>query len=136
MFNIRYALKEDKAFWFTIERHICEDKFYAKVRDKQGYIICDGDKEVGIMRYGLFWDNIPFVNLIELGEPYRNKGFGSQTMKFWEDEMQKLGHKLVMTSSQSNELAQHFYRKLGYIDSGCLLLVNDPAEIFFVKYFD
>jgi len=50
--------------------------------------------------------------------------------------MQNLGYKLVMTSTQSDEQAQHFYRKIGYIDSGCLLLFKEPAEIFLVKYFN
>jgi hypothetical protein len=38
-----------------------------------------------------------------------------------------------MTSSLSAESAQHFYRTLGYSDSGCLLLPGESAEIFFVK---
>lgn len=38
-----------------------------------------------------------------------------------------------MTSTLSNENAQHFYRKLGYRDSGGLLLPNEPLEIIFVK---
>ncbi|MCL2204535.1 MAG: hypothetical protein FWB88_11430 [Defluviitaleaceae bacterium] len=55
-------------------------------------------------------------------------------MKHWENEMQTLGYSLVMTSTQANEQVQHFYRKLGYKDSGCLLLNDDPAEIFFIKH--
>lgn len=38
-----------------------------------------------------------------------------------------------MTSSLSNEEAQHFYRKLNYVDSGALLLPEEPLEIIFVK---
>jgi len=135
MFNIRYSKISDKPFWFTLDRHINENEFEKKVRDKQGYIICDGDRSIGILRYSLFWDNTPFVNLIELHKSCQGKGFGSQAMLHWEYEMQKAGYKFVMTSTQANETAQHFYRKLGYTDSGCLMLFNDPAEIFFVKYF-
>ena len=136
MFMIRYATQEDKIFWFTLDYHIQEAIYQAKIRDKQGYIILDDNKPIGVLRYCLFWDNTPFVNLIELQEAYHNKGFGTHAMKHWENEMQGLGYKLVMTSTQSNEQAQHFYRKLGYVDSGCLLLCKEPAELFFVKYFD
>jgi len=135
MFNIRYASKEDTSFWFTLDRHINESMFEIKIRDKQVYIILDGSKPIGVMRYNLFWDNTPFLTLIALDESYQGKGFGSKAMKCWENEMQKSGYKLIMTSSQSNEQAQHFYRKLGYLDSGCLLLKKEPVEIFFVKYF-
>ena len=135
MFIIRYAEQKDKSFWFSIDRHISTNTFEQKIHNKQGYVICDDDKPIGVMRYSLFWDNTPFVNLIELDESYHRKGFGSRAMKQWESEMQNLGYNLVMTSTQSNEQAQHFYRKIGYVDSGCLLLFKEPAEIFFVKYF-
>lgn len=38
----------------------------------------------------------------------------------------------VMTSSLSNENAQHFYRNLGYKDVGSLLL-EEALEIIFIK---
>lgn len=41
-----------------------------------------------------------------------------------------------MTSTLSNENAQHFYRKLLYRDSGSLLLENEPLEIIFTKKLD
>jgi len=47
--------------------------------------------------------------------------------------MKEEGYDLVMTSTLSNEYAQHFYRKLGYKDSGSLLLENEPLEIIFAK---
>ncbi len=134
MFNIRHALKVDYSYWFTLDEHISQNEFEHKIREKQGYIICDGDKPIGLMRYGLFWDLVPFLNLIELEESYRGKGIGKQAMNHWENEMCNLGYKLVMTSSQADEQAQHFYRKLGYKDSGCLMISNkEPLEVFFVK---
>jgi len=36
--------------------------------------------------------------------------------------MKLLGYVAVMTSTNSDEQAQHFYRKLGYKDCGCLIL--------------
>jgi ribosomal protein S18 acetylase RimI-like enzyme len=47
--------------------------------------------------------------------------------------MRQRGFTLVMTSTLSNERAQHFYRRLGYIDAGCLLLENEPLEIIMAK---
>lgn len=42
--------------------------------------------------------------------------------------MSELGCKMVMTSTQVDEYAQHFYRRLGYIDRGSLFLDNTPFE--------
>ena len=137
MFQTKYVSEDDKSFWFTLDKHLRESEFELKVRDKRGYIICDGDEPVGIMRYNLFLDNIPFLTLIYLKESCRGKGLGRQAMLFWEDEMRELGYKMIMTSTQVDEQAQHFYRRLGYRDKGSLFLDNmpfeQPPEILMIK---
>lgn len=80
------------------------------------------------MRYNLFWDNTPFLTLIYFEQFHRRKGFGRQAMLFWENEMRELGYKMIMTSTQVDEQAQHFYRKLGYKDKGGIFLDNTPFE--------
>jgi hypothetical protein len=51
--------------------------------------------------------------------------------------MRELGYKMVMTSTQADEQAQHFYRKLGYMERGCLCLdgtpYDQPQEILMIK---
>lgn len=47
--------------------------------------------------------------------------------------MKTKGYDLVTTSSLSNEAAQHFYRKLNYMDSSAILLPEEPLKIIFVK---
>jgi len=137
MFEIRYVTEADKVFWFTLDEHMSEDKFWLKIRDRRGHIICDSGKPIGIMRYNLFGDNIPFLTLIIFEEACRGKGFGRQAMLSWEQEMRELGYKIVMTSTQVNEEAQHFYRRLGYIEKGNLCFDNtplaQPMEMFMMK---
>lgn len=137
MFQMRYVEEMDKAFWFSLDRHIKESEFTKKVADKRGYVILDDNKPIGVFRYNLFWDNTPFLNLIYLQESYRSKGYGRRAMEFWEAEMTKEGYKMIMTSTQVDENSQHFYRKLGYKDCGCLVLdipgFEQPLEMFMVK---
>lgn len=128
MFEIRYASEFDRPFWFTLDNHMSEDEFLLKVRDRRGYIICDNEQPIGIMRYNLFWDNIPFLTLIHFDEAYQGKGFGKKAMLHWENEMRELGYKMVMTSTQVDETAQHFYRELGYLEKGSLSFDNTPLE--------
>ncbi|MBU3811743.1 MAG: GNAT family N-acetyltransferase [Candidatus Niameybacter stercoravium] len=87
----------------------------------------------GWLRYNLFWDNTPFMNMLYILDDYRGKGYGKALTLFWEEKMKRLGYELVMTSTLSNEGAQHFYRKLGYTDAGSLLLPQEPLEIIFIK---
>lgn len=137
MFEIRYVTEADTKFWFTLDGHMSENELLLKIRDKRGYVICDGSKPVGIMRYNLFWDNSPFLTLIHLAKAYQGKGFGKKAMLYWENEMHELGYKMVMTSTQVDEQAQHFYRKLRYVEKGCLSFDNtpleQPMEMFFLK---
>jgi len=137
MFGIRYATEADKVFWFTLDAHMSENEFLLKIRDLRGYVISDSGKPIGVMRYNLFWDNIPFLALIIFEEAYRGKGFGRQAILAWEQEMRALGYKMVMTSTQVDEDAQHFYRKLGYVEKGCLSFDNtpltQPMEMFMTK---
>lgn len=128
MFAIRHVSGRDKPFWLSLDEYLSEDEFELKIRDKRGYVISDDDKPVGIMRYNLFWDIIPFLTFIYLEEACRGNGFGKKAMLYWENEMRGLGYKMVMTSTQVDEQAQHFYRKLGYKDKGSLFLDNTPFE--------
>ena len=137
MLEIRYVSEIDKPFWFMLDNHLSESEFELKVRDKRGYIISGDGKPIGIMRYNLLWDNTPFLTLIYLEESCRGKGFGRQVVQFWENEMRALGYKMVMTSTQVDEQAQHFYRKLGYKDRGGIFLDDtpfaQPQEMFMLK---
>lgn len=49
----------------------------------------------------------------------------------------KQGYQMVMTSTQIDEEAQHFYRKLGYIDCGNLTIdypgLAQPMELLLSK---
>ena len=111
-----------------------ESLILTKIRENEIYIMRNQDEsKIGWMRYGYFWDNTPFMNMIWVDEQYRGKGVGKQVVLFWEDEMKQKGFKMVMTSTLANEEAQNFYRKLGYRDAGCLLLENEPLEIILTK---
>ena len=128
MLEIRHISKRDQSFWLTLDKDFCTHEFKRKVRDKRGYVISARGKPIGVMRYNLLWDNTPFLTLIYIEESYHGKGYGRQAMEFWEREMRTLGYQMVMTSTRVDEEAQHFYRKLGYIDRGGVFLDRTPLE--------
>jgi ribosomal protein S18 acetylase RimI-like enzyme len=137
VFNMRYVSKSDKSFWFTLDNDIRDLEFELKVRDKRGYIINEDGKPVGIIRYNLLWDNMPFLTLICIVNACHGNGYGRQAMLSWENEMKEAGYKMVMTSTRVDEEAQHFYRKLGYMDRGSIFLdrtpLEQPQEMFMLK---
>lgn len=133
--EIRHVNRDDRAFWKSLDPHLSDAEFRKKVRDKQGYVLSVGGQPVGLLRYNLFWDNTPFCTLLYILEKYRGEGFGKALMQFWESEMRSLGYDWLLVSTQSDESAQHFYRKLGYSDCGGLLAPGQPMELFLSKHF-
>ncbi len=129
-----YALEMDYNYIYEKDKHVSKELIKTKIHQNEIIIARDINRNIGWLRYGYFWDNIPFMNMLYIEEEYRRKGIGTGLVKFWEDEMKMKGYNLVMTSSLANEQAQFFFRKLGYNDSGCLLLNNQPLEIIFTKY--
>ncbi len=133
--QIAIASEKDLEFLQFYDRHLSQAELEYLISRERVYILKQNGAIIGWLRWNLFWDNIPFLNMLYILEDYRRQGGGRKLVLFWEQQMQKLGYDFVMTSSQSNEQGQHFYRKMGYRDSGSLMLRNEPLEIVFVKYF-
>ncbi|WP_339293181.1 GNAT family N-acetyltransferase [Paenibacillus sp. FSL W8-0187] len=131
--EIEFARESDYTYIIERDKHISETLVRVKIREGEIFILRESNKEIGWMRFGYFWDNTPFMNMIWIDEEYRGQGIGKKVVLFWEDLMRQRGFKVVMTSTQSNEDAQHFYRKLEYKDTGCLLQENDPLEVILTK---
>lgn len=135
MLEIRKVDQKDKEYWFSLDIHISDEEFNFKVSTKTGYIIWKDNVPIGVLRYNMFWDSVPFITLIYIKEEQR--GVGKNVILLWESEMKAKGYNVVMTSTQVDENAQHFYRKIGYKDCGCLVLnipkLEQPMEMFFIK---
>lgn len=134
---IRYVQEDDKEFWFKLDKHLSEAEYQKKIRDKMGYVLLENDIPIGLLRYNLFWDNTPFCTMLFIDWEYQHQGFGRKLMEYWEKDMKSLGYGMIMTSTQVDEEAQHFYRKMGYKDAGGLLIdlpgYEQPMEMFLIK---
>lgn len=130
---IRYANENDIEIISKYDKHISKEELANIIKLKRVIVMYEDDKFVGWLRYNLFWDNTPFMNMLYLLDNERGKGNDSRLVIFWENEMKQKNYEFVLTSTQSNEEAQFFYRKIGYVDSGALLLPNEPLEIILYK---
>ena len=64
MIKIQYVTSNDKAFWYSLDKHLPKKEFENKVQRKQGYVLFVDNKPVGLLRYNLFWDNTPFCTML------------------------------------------------------------------------
>lgn len=137
MLTIRYLKSSDKTFWYRLDQHLPEKEFDYKVQTKRGYILLLNDEPIGLLRYNLFWDNTPFCTMVFVNQEYQGKGYGRKLIQYWEHDMKAQGYKMLLTSTQVDEEAQHVYRKLGYKDCGGFVIdipeFAQPMEMFFIK---
>jgi Acetyltransferases len=137
MVEIKYVEIENKSFWSSLDKDLSEKQFEKKIKDKEGYVLYLDHQPIGILRYNLFWDHIPFCTFLFISHEFQGKGYGKRLMEHWESDMRKQGYHVVLTSTQVNENAQHFYRNLGYKDCGGMIIdvkgYEQPMELFMIK---
>lgn len=131
--EIRPAATQDIPVLSQYDRHIGRSELTTAVHLNRVYVAEEQGLLLGWLRYNLFWDNTPFLNMLYLLADYRNRGYGAQLMAHWERKMAELGYRVVMTSTPSDETSQLFYVKLGYKTVGGFLLGNAPFELILAK---
>lgn len=131
--NIRIAKQKDLDIICRHDKHISKEELkYSISRDRIYFSKVDGEF-IGWLRHSLFWDNMPFMNMLFILDKHRGKGYGKLLVEYWENKMREQNYKFVMTSTSSDEYAQHFYVKLGYHTIGGFTLPNNPYEIILIK---
>ena len=131
--NISHASAEHFPKLHQLDSHIAETELRSLIAQKRILILEDSGDLLGWLRWNLFWDNTPFMNMLFVFESRRGEGLGRRLVLQWEEEMRQLGYESVMTSTASDEYAQHFYRKLGYETIGGFTPFGDPYELILAK---
>lgn len=131
--SIRYATNADLTAICKTDKHISPNLLEKSINEQKVLTICVNGNIAGFLRYNLFWDNTPFMNMLYVLEGFRLNGYGKELTEYWEREMAALGYSIIMTSTQENETAQFFYRKIGYEKCGDFTLPNESKELIFCK---
>ena len=114
-----------------LDCHIPPERLEACIREGMVYVLrerAENEAVMGVLRFSLFWQSIPFLDLIFLRPSCRRRGFGQEMMQVWEGEMLAQGYTDVMTSTQADEDAWQFYEKLGYRRVGGFFPPEQAAE--------
>lgn len=129
----RIASNADLPFLCEVDRHVSH-QVQADLVSHGRVMVAEVDGvAVGCLRWGMFWDEVPFMNLLWVVPERRGQGVGTTLIEAWEKSQVAAGHTMVLTSTVSAERAQHLYRRLGYVDSGALFLPDEPTEIILRK---
>ena len=131
--KIRFAEESNFEILSQHDKHISAEILSKKISDKNILIAEMDENFAGWLRYNLFWDEIPFMNMLFVPPKFRGIGIGGKLVREWEKLMSEQGYKLLLTSTQANEYSQHFYRKQGYRDLGGFTPFGEEYEIILGK---
>lgn len=137
MSGVRFATRDDWPFWNSLDGRLSRELFLRKAAAGECYVAESAGAVVGLLRWNRFWDEVPFCTLIYIEESRRGLGQGRALVERWEADMRDLGCGMAMTSTQSDENGQHFWRDLGYRDAGSFDVdvpgYEQPTELILIK---
>lgn len=92
------------------------------------YIIED-KINIGFLRYSLFWNRIPFINMLYIKKEYQNMGYGTKLLNDFIKIIKDLGFKEIMTSCVSLEDGKYFFLKNKFNISGGFNPIGEGYEL-------
>ncbi|MCB1094051.1 MAG: GNAT family N-acetyltransferase [Verrucomicrobiae bacterium] len=100
-------------------------------------LVCDdGGQITGILRFQWFWDHLPFINHIWVEEGFREEHRATRMIRKLEELTAGKNYGRIMTSTQSNETGQNFFRKVGFEDAGGFTMRDQSFELIMIKYIE
>lgn len=126
--DITLAETKDLAAVRRYDRHIPPERLEECIRAGRVLVLRESETLLGVLRWSLFWQSIPFLDLIYLDEGCRGRGWGRRMMARWEAEMVRQGFRYLMLSTQADEDVKFFYENLGYRPIGAFLPPDQEAE--------
>jgi ribosomal protein S18 acetylase RimI-like enzyme len=127
---LRAATQRDFAFLRAFSTGPDDEKLRAQIRDGRLRIIETTGEPVGFIKFYILWEVLPFIEVIMVCEDRRRRGIGRDAVRSWEREMAARSFRQTLTSTQANETAQEFWRRIGYRECGSITLPGQPAELF------
>lgn len=79
---IRYASCDDMHALSELDRNISETELHSSIDMRHVTVSEENGKIVGRLRYGLFRNNTPFINMLYVIDGKRGKGLGSELCAF------------------------------------------------------
>ncbi len=135
MIYTKYATENDLD-WLLDNDDVSKEWAARSVRHREYVIASENDNRVGFLRFSLFWGKFPYMDMIRILPDYQKQGVGTALFNFWQQEMNRQSHKLLLTSSEKDESQpQAWHIRNGFVKGGELTFGQQQttAEVFFVK---
>lgn len=138
MEKVTTALRSDLDAIVSIDKEVIGNEsrksiIYEAIEEEKCLVVKENEGIVGFLIYNTkFYDN-SFIDLLIVSPNYRNKGYASSLMKFFEKISPT--KKIFSSTNLSNETMQKVFNSAGYIKSGFIdnLDEGDPQIIYYKR---
>lgn len=130
---LRAASERDFAFLRALSTGPDDETLHAQIRDGRLRIMESAGEPVGFLKYYILWEMLPLIEVIVVREDRRRCGIGRDAVRAWESEMAARSFRRAIVSTQADETAQEFWRRIGYRDCGSFTLPDWPSELFLYR---
>lgn len=104
-----------------------------KIDQGEILVVMENISVIGWLRYGYFWDNIPFMNMLNVMEGYRGQGIGKQLVTYWETMLRERGlPRSLLQPSQMNAVNSSIEGWVTRIVEPYFFLMN-RSKLFYVR---
>ena len=76
--RVAFAEPEDLDYLARKDHHVQRGVIEQKIERREIVVLHHDGRRAGALRYGYFWDEIPFMNLLWVQEGLRGRGFGTR----------------------------------------------------------
>ena len=96
--GVRLATRADAEFLRQHE-HDIDPVELGEIQRRGRILVAEvAGQTAGWLRWGLFWDSVPFMNMLFVFERYRGLGVGRRLVGVWEQQTVDAGRTMVLTS--------------------------------------
>ena len=134
--QIKFASNEDKQLILKHEDYLKEKRLSQILENNEIILAYDKERNIGYLRYQLFWTKLPYLTLIIVDKEYRKKGVGRSLLLFLEKHLRSLGFNRLLSSSTANDSdPQAWHKKVGFKEVGLVdeINIDGVGEKFFLK---
>lgn len=134
--NVRFAIEKDIEACISFDHSKKRGIISNKIEMKE-IIVAEYDAAIiGYLKIEYIWSILPYISLIYIKKEFRGNGIGTKMLKFLESFLLSKGYRLLLSSSQVNEIEpQSWHRSKGFEECGILSGINEGGigEVFFKK---
>lgn len=117
--------------------HSFDNEFLSKrlaecIKEHRIFVLRSKGKVVGVMRYNLFLESIPCLDMLTLDSAYIEKGYIQKMLDYWEFRMRELGYGYVMATMFTDRVENYSSETFAYQKMGAfsLPLMDYNVEVF------